>query len=405
MSVLPLQALPLELLRQRSSTKWRSYDDDVIPMFVAETDFPLAPAITAALHRAVEIGDTGYTPPRPGIDLDFADFADRRWGWRPDPARIRWTGDVMMGVVEVLRAVTSPGDRVVVTPPVYPPFYDTVEEAGAVVERVPLVDDGERWSLDLDGIERALAGGARSVLLCNPHNPTGTVHSRDSLAALARLAHRYDATVVSDEIHAPLTHAPAVFTPFLDAAPEAAEVGYAVTSASKTYNLAGLKCAVIVTGSDETAAVVRALPWEVEWRAGLFGVLANRAAFAAESDAWLDQLLAALDENRRLLADLLATHLPLARYRVPEAGFLAWVDVSAYGWGDNPAPFIRREARVALHHGPLFGAEGVGHVRINVGCAPDVLRDAIARIGALADDGGRGIRDRVGQTSARPVRQ
>ena len=383
MSVSPLQALPLDLLRQRSSTKWRSYGDDVIPMFVAETDFPLAPAITAALTRAVEIGDTGYTPPRPGIDLDFADFAERRWGWRPDPARIRWTGDVMMGVVEVLRAVTSPGDRVIVTPPVYPPFYDTVEEAGAVVERVPLIDGGQRWSLDLAGIERALAGGARSVLLCNPHNPTGTVHTRESLAALGRLSHRYGATVVSDEIHAPLTHAPSVFTPFLDAGPEAALVGYAVTSASKTYNLAGLKCAVIVTGDDATADVVRALPWEVEWRAGLFGVLANRAAFAAESDPWLDQLLAALDENRHLLADLLAEHLPLARYRIPEAGFLAWVDVSAYGWGDNPAPFVRREAKVALHHGPLFGTEGIGHVRINVGCAPELLREAIERIGRL----------------------
>lgn len=383
MSVPPLQALPLELLRQRSSTKWRSYGDDVIPMFVAETDFPLAPVITAALHRAVEIGDTGYTPPRPGIDLDFAAYADRHWGWRIDPSRIRWTGDVMMGVVEVLRAVTSPGDRVIVTPPVYPPFYDTVEEAGAVVERVPLIDDGERWSLDLAGIERALAEGARAVLLCNPHNPTGTVHERESLAALARLAARYGASVVSDEIHAPLTHAPAVFTPFLDAAPEAAAVGYTVTSASKTYNLAGLKCAVIVTGSESTAAVVRALPWEVEWRAGLFGVLANRAAFSVDSDEWLEALLAALDENRRLLAELLAEHLPLARYRVPDAGFLAWVDVSAYGWGENPAPFIRREAKVALHHGPLFGEQGVGHVRINVGCAPEVLRDAIERIGKL----------------------
>lgn len=384
MSVTPLQALPLDLLRQRSSTKWRSYDDDVIPMFVAETDFPLAPAITAALHRAVEIGDTGYTPPRPGIDVDFAAYAKRMWDWTIDPSRIRWTGDVMMGVVEVLRAVTSPGDRVIVTPPVYPPFYDTVEEAGAVVERVPLVDDGERWSLDLAGIERAFAGGARAILLCNPHNPTGTVHSRESLADLARLAERYGASVVSDEIHAPLTHAPAVFTPFLDAAPAAAAVGYAVTSASKTYNLAGLKCAVIVTGSEETATVVRSLPWEVEWRAGLFGVIANRAAFAAESDDWLASLLVALDDNRRLLAELLAEHLPLARYRLPDAGFLAWVDVSAYGWGDNPSPHIRREAKVALHHGPIFGEQGIGHVRINVGCAPEVLREAIARIGALA---------------------
>lgn len=384
MSVAPLTALPLDVLRRRSSTKWRSYGDDVIPMFVAETDFPLAPAITAALAEAVEIGDTGYTPPRPGIDADFAAFAERRWGWRPDPRRIRWTGDVMMGVVEVLRAVTSPGDRVIVTPPVYPPFYDTVEEAGAVVERVPLHDDGTAWVLDLEGIERELSRGARAVLLCNPHNPTGTVHSRESLAVLAQLARHYGAKVVSDEIHAPLTHAPAAFTPFLDAGPGAAEVGYAVTSASKTYNLAGLKCALIVTGSEETAAVVRSLPWEVEWRAGLFGVIANRAALAPESDEWLEGLLAALDHNRTLLEELLAEHLPLARYRVPEAGFLAWIDVSAYGWGDNPAPLLRREAGVALHHGPLFGEEGAGHVRLNFGCAPEVLREAVGRLGALA---------------------
>ncbi len=384
MSVAPLQALPLDRLRERTSAKWRTYGPDVLPLFVAETDFPLAPGIAEALHAAVERGDTGYTPPNSGLREAYADFAARRFGWQPDPDRMRSTCDVMMGVVEVLRAVIAPGDRVVITPPVYPPFYDGVAEAGGVVERVALRDTGEGWELDLPGIERALADGARAVLLCNPHNPTGTVHARAALAELARVAARHGAVVLSDEIHAPLSQPGAGFTPFLAASAESAEVGFAFVSASKAFNLAGLKCALMVAGSDAHAAVLRALPAEVEWRTGLFGVIAARAAFSPESDAWLDGLLAALDENRRLLAELLAAQLPAARYRIPDAGFLAWVDLSAYGWGENPATRIRRDARVALHHGPMFGDEGSGHVRINFGCAPDVLREAIARIGALA---------------------
>ncbi len=376
--------MPLHELRRRSSTKWRTYPDDVLPLFVAELDFPLAEPITDVLAQAVARGDTGYTPPDPGIRDAFAAYARRRWDWEVVPQRVRSTGDVMMGVVELLRRVIAPGEGVVITPPVYPPFGDCIEEAGGVVQRVPLSDTGEAWRLDLPGLEAAFAAGARAMLLCNPHNPTGTVHAREDLAALAGLADRYGVTVISDEIHAPLTQPGVSFTPYLAASPTAARHGFAVTSASKTYNLAGLKCAVMVAGCDETAAVLSALPAEVEWRTGLFGALANVAAFGPESDAWLASLLAALDENRRLLGDLLAEHLPSARYRMPEAGFLAWVDLTDLGWGENPAATILREAKVALHYGPAFGEEGAGHVRINIGCAPEVLREAIERIGALA---------------------
>jgi cystathionine beta-lyase len=382
-SVTPLQALPIDELRQRSSTKWRQYPPDVLPLFVAETDFPLAEPITRALTRAVALGDTGYTPPEPGIRAAYAGFAQRRFGWTVDPSRIRTTCDVMMGVVELLRRVTEPGDRVIITPPVYPPFYECIPEAGAVVERVPLLQSDSGWQLDLRGIEAALAAGARAVLLCNPHNPTGTVHSRASLAALADLAAAHGATVISDEIHAPLVQPGVVFTPFLDASPVAARTGFALVSASKAFNLAGLKCALMVAAAEETARVVEGLPAEVEWRTGLFGALAAVAAFSEESDAWLDAELAALDGNRRLLAELLAEHLPGARYRIPDAGFLAWVDLSHLGWGDNPASRILRDGKVALLHGPLFGDEGKGHVRINFGCSPAVLREAVERMGSL----------------------
>ncbi|PCE14033.1 aspartate aminotransferase [Microbacterium sp. SZ1] len=381
--MLEVTALPLAELRQRTSEKWREYPDDVLPLFVAETDFPLAPTISKTLHHAIDIGDTGYIASRTSLPATFAAFAERRFGWIPDPARMRTTADVSMGIVEILRRVTQPGERVVVTPPVYPPFYDLVDEAGAEVERVPLRDTGTAWELDLDGIRSALEDGATAVLLCNPHNPTGTVHDRESLRALAELADEFGAAVVSDEIHAPLAQPGTGFTPFLDTGEAAERVGYAVVSASKAFNLAGLKCALMVTASDATSAVVRGLPIEVEWRTGQLGLLAATAAFSEESDPWLDGLLRTLDENRVLLEDLLAARLPQARYRIPEAGYLAWIDLSGLGWGDNPSRRILREAKVALHFGPAFGAEGAGYVRLNFGTSPEIITEAIERIAAL----------------------
>ncbi|MEI3866544.1 aminotransferase class I/II-fold pyridoxal phosphate-dependent enzyme [Microbacterium sp. CCNWLW134] len=379
----PLEALPLADLRERSSAKWRAYPADVLPLFVAETDFALAPAISARLRRAVELGDTGYTAPGSGVREAYAGFAGRRFGWHPDPALMRTTCDVMMGVVEILRQVTRPGDRVIVMPPVYPPFFDAVAEAGAVVSRVPLVEGPEGPEIDLAGVDAALAAGARAVLLCHPHNPTGTVHQRRTLERLAELAAAHDAVVLSDEIHAPLAQPEAGFVPFLAVSDTAASVGFALVSASKAFNLAGLKCAIMVAATPERFGTLRSLPVEVEWRTGIFGAHAAIAAFA-DSDEWLGALLARLDVNRRLLDDLLASHLPLARFRIPPAGYLGWVDLSAYEWGDDPGRRILREARVAFHFGPQFGAEGRGHVRINFGCDPDVLREAVARVGALA---------------------
>ncbi|WP_372969489.1 MalY/PatB family protein [Microbacterium sp.] len=381
--MLEVTALPLAELRRRSSEKWREYPADVLPLFVAETDFALAPEIEAALRRAIDLGDTGYVASRTPLPQTYAEFARRRFGWEADPARMRSTADVSMGIVEILRRVTQPGERVIVTPPVYPPFYELVAEAGAEVERVPLRDTGSGWELDLDGIRAAFADGVTAMLLCNPHNPTGTVHSRDSLAALAEIADEYGAAVVSDEIHAPLAQPSAGFTPFLDTGDAAERVGYAVVSASKAFNLAGLKCALMVTATDATSSVVRGLPVEVEWRTGQFGLLAAVAAFSEESDPWLDGLLRTLDHNRVLLEDLLAAKLPEARYRIPDAGYLAWIDLSALGWGDNPARRILKEAKVALHFGPAFGDEGRGHVRLNFGTSTEILTEAIERIAAL----------------------
>ncbi|WP_331454260.1 aminotransferase class I/II-fold pyridoxal phosphate-dependent enzyme [Microbacterium mangrovi] len=238
----PTAADPMATLRRRTSEKWRSYPDDVLPMFVAEMDFPLAPAIKTALHEAVELGDTGYINPFDrGAARAFSDFAAARWGWTPDPRRMGITTDVSVVIVESLRRLIAPGDGVIITPPVYPPFYDMVPEAGGTVVEVPLTDDGAQYRLDLAGIDRALAAGARGILLCSPHNPVGLVHDRATLAELSRIVARHGGLVIADEIHAPLTHHGVEFTPYLTVSDEAREHAIAAESGSKAFNLAGLR--------------------------------------------------------------------------------------------------------------------------------------------------------------------
>ncbi|WP_298226647.1 aminotransferase class I/II-fold pyridoxal phosphate-dependent enzyme [Gryllotalpicola sp.] len=383
MAIEKAQAEPLEKLRQRRSSKWTTYPPDVLPLWVAETDYPLAPAIASALHAAVDRNDTGYVGRTTDVADAFAGFTARHWGWQVNPRRTLTTTDVSVVIVESLRALIEPGDGVIITPPVYPPFFDLIPEAGGKVVEVPLVDSGTRWSLDLEGIERAIAWGAKGVLLCNPHNPLGLVHSREQLTALAEIVERYGAFVVSDEIHAPLVHGDAVFTPYLSV-PDAAEHAIAAHSASKAFNLAGLKCALFVTEGDRMTAVVRGLWGEVRSRTGHFGRLATAAGYA-DGDDYLAGVVAAIEDNRLLLTTLLEEHLPLAKYRQPKASYLAWVDLGAYEeqLTDDPAKVILSKARIALSAGGGFGAQGRGHVRINLACAPEVLTEAIQRVAAL----------------------
>lgn len=374
--------------RTRTSEKYTTYPPEVLPMFVAEMDSVLAEPVREALERAVRNGDTGYVGLTRVLPEVFADFAGRRWGWDVDPDLVRTTTDVSVAAVEVLRRVIEPGDQVVVMPPVYPPFWDYVHEAGGTVTEVPLLppqgdpdlsDTTAGWRMDLDGVARAMADGARTVLLCNPHNPLGLVHSRDDLVALARIAAEWDAVVVSDEIHAPLTHADAVFTPFLTCGPEAVEHGVALTSASKAWNLAGTKCALVVGASERARGWFDAMPVEVVERTGILGYTASVAAFR-DGEPWLASLLAGLAGNRRVLAEELGDALPGARYRQPQASYLAWLDLRALPWGDDPARVLVDRAKVALSNGRDFGRQGVGHARLNFGCSEETLREGLARL-------------------------
>ena len=376
----PFDDCSLADLRARRSEKWATYPADVLPAFVAEMDVALAAPIKRALIDAIDRGDTGYAHPA-GLADAFADFAHAWFNWTVDSDRVVLVPDVTVGLAEVLRLTTPPGSGVVINTPAYPPFAPTIAEYGRRVVDVPLLDAARGWNLDFEGLERAFRAGARAYLLCNPHNPTGRVFVRDDLERIAALARRYDVVVVADENHAPLTLPGAVHTPFASLGDQVVPHAVTVISAAKAWNVAGLKCAVVVAGSESMRARLAMLPPEVQTRAGHLGVLAAIAAFR-EGRPWLTDLLTHLDRNRRLLSDLLAAQLPAVGYVPPEASYLAWLDCAGLGLGDDPAAHFLTEGRVALSRGLDFGANGAGYVRLNMGTSRALLEEAVRRMAA-----------------------
>jgi cystathionine beta-lyase len=372
--------LSLEALRGRRSQKWAAYEADVLPAWVAEMDFPLAPAVRDGLLEAVARGDCGYAHPGRLAEA-FAAFAATRFGWELDPGRVWLVPDVVVGIAEVLRLLTAPGDGVLVNPPVYPPFYAVIADGERRLLTAPLVESSEGWQLDLDAVEDAFARGARAYLLCNPHNPTGRVLAVAELEQIAELANRYDAVVISDEIHAPLTLPGATHTPFPMLGDERARRAVTITGASKAWNLAGLKAALVVAGSATMQAELKRLPRELVVHSGHLGVWASISAFDS-GGSWLDSLVSYLDGNRRLLEELLSAELPQVRYVPPQAGYLAWLDCRALPLGEDPAASFLERGRVALSSGPRFGEQGRGFARLNFGTSRQLLSEAVRRMAA-----------------------
>lgn len=370
---------PADLLRSsRSSLKWTRYPEGVLPLFVAEMDYPVSESIRQAIVERVAASDLGYIDSAGPLADAFAQFAARRWQWQLDAAAVRIATDVSAGIVEVLRYGVAAGSPVVVTSPVYPPFFELVEEARLPLVDIPLLESSAGWSLDLDRIEDAFIAGAKAMLLCNPHNPLGLPHDHAVLSELAMIAARYDVLIISDEVHAPLTYRGAVFTPFTAVATDAGARSITVTSASKGWNLAGMKCAVMVPSDARTLALLDGLPQEVASRASILGLHANVAAYNDEE--WLDATIGKIMHNDTLLAGLMRRRLPIVHYRRPSATYLGWLDFRDLGLGPDPAERVLQDARVALNSGPTFGAAGRGFARINFACSPSVLEEAVERM-------------------------
>jgi cystathionine beta-lyase len=371
-----LTELSLDQLRLRRSAKWRYFDEDVLPAFVAEMDFPLAAPVKIALAEAVELDDTGYGYPAGlGLAEAYVEFAAARFGWEVDPARVSPAPDVVNAITSLLRKLAKPGDKVIINTPVYHPFAMVIAELGLELAEAPLVDD----ALDLDAIDAQFRAGAVALILCSPHNPTGTVPTAAELKAIAEAAAAHGAWVLADEIHSPLILPGATHTPFLSVSEAAREHGIALVSASKAFNLAGLHCAQFVTASERAQEIVAGLPFAAT-HAGHFGAIASVAAYR-DGAPWLDDVIAVIDHNRSLLADLLAEKLPEVGYTPPHAGYLTWLDLRAFDLGDDPSEALLKRGRVALNPGPAFGPQGVGHARLNIGTSPALVEEAVKRIG------------------------
>jgi cystathionine beta-lyase len=366
----------LEILHQRRSEKWAPHAPDVLSATVAEMDFPLAPPVREALQRALDRDDLGYPGPAPrSLRRAFAGFAGRRLGWAVDEEQVSLAPDVMVGLVELCRVLARPDDVVAMATPAYPPFFRMLPEAGVRLREISLRSDG---SLDLEQLRAALRAGARALVLASPHNPTGRALPRAELEAIAELCAEHEAWVLADEIHAPLTLDGSRHTPWLEVSDAARHWGIALTSASKAFNTAGLKSALIVTAEPGARDLVGRVP-PLHDHTGLLGVLAAEAAFS-DGDPWLDAVLEQLAVNRAQLDLDLAGSLPGISWRLPQATYLAWLDCTELELGDEPdQPFLQR-GRIALSRGLDYGSPGAGHVRLNFATSPEHLADAVARM-------------------------
>ena len=379
MPPIEVTAFALEELRTHRSEKWREFPSDVLPLPVAEMDFPVALPIRELLMEMVSRSDLGYLGPIPEVALAFENFAKKRWSWVLDPNQIHIVTDVGVGVVEVLRLFTSPGDRVLINTPVYHNFNTWLQETNLEKVDVPFVQEGQEWKLDLGEVEEAYRRGVKAHLLCSPHNPLGYVYSKSELLKIAHLAREYSVIVISDEIHGPLTFSESTFTPFLSLGEEAESVGIVITAASKAWNIAGLKCAMVVSQSPVMDALLKKLPIAAHYRASILGAFATAKAFS-DGEEWLGAVIRALDFNRYLLRDLLDKKIPEIKYQVPHCTYLAWLDVEALNLGRNPSQVLLDRGRVALSPGEAFSPSAFNFVRLNFATSPEILTEAVNRM-------------------------
>jgi cystathionine beta-lyase len=370
-------------LHTHRSEKWRAFPRDVLPLPVAEMDFPVAEPIKALLTEMVAHSDLGYLGPIPELGLGFKKFANERWNWTVDEKQVRAATDVGVAVVEILRVFTQPGDSILISSPVYHNFYTWINETKLTLVDAPFERTGDEstnpWVINWSAIEKAYASGIKIHLLCSPHNPLGFIYTKQDLLKIVALAKKHGVLVISDEIHAPLTFSGETFVPMLSLGADAESVAICVTAASKGWNIAGLKCAIIISQNEQMNSKLANLAPAMHYRASLLGGFATAVAFA-DSGVWLDTVIAQLDHNRHLIKKLLAENLPTVRYHIPQNSYLAWIDVASLNLGADPSVALVEKARVAFNSGHTFGKQCDQYVRLNFATSPEIITEAIDRI-------------------------
>lgn len=374
-------AITEESLRATGATKWAT--PGKIGAFVAEMDYGIAPVIRQALTDSLTLAQTGYLPPEMSTELQKSttEWLESQFSWQVEPGRVRLLPDVLSGLGAMMEYFMPPQAPVIVTTPAYMPFVAIESIWHRPTIEVPLARDGERFVFDLDAIDAAFAQGGRLLVLCNPYNPVGRMLERAEMLAIAEVVERHGGRVFNDEIHAPLTFEGRQHIPYPTVCQEAARHSLTAMSASKAWNLPGLKCAELVISNDDDAARWEEVGLITEHGASNPGVLANAVAFR-EGRPWLEEVRTYLEGNRALAADLFARHLPEARVTIPEATYLSWVDFTAYDLPAEPAEFFDEHADVLLTAGLACGEVGGGCARLNLATTRPILTEIIERMGA-----------------------
>jgi cysteine-S-conjugate beta-lyase len=376
-------------LRSRGSFKWTAPGPDGLGAAVAEMDFGAAPPILDALAGLSATANFGYLPPPLADELAAAcaEFMARRYGWQTDPADIHPIPDVIKGLELAITQFSRPGSPVILPTPAYMPFLIVPKFLGREIIQVPMLDDGTGFfTFDLDGIDAAFRAGGHLLIFCNPYNPLGRVFHAGEMAQLTDLVDRHGGRVFADEIHAPLVYPGQRHIPYAATSETAAGHTLTATSASKAWNLPGLKCAQVILTNEADRKHWADMGMFASHGASNPGVVANIAAFR-RGEAWLDEVIGYLDDSRRLLAGLIRQELPGVRYRPPDGTYLAWLDCTALDLPQSPGELITDRARITVVDGPAFGTGGAGAFRFNFATPQPILAEMVEQIAAVLTRG------------------
>lgn len=381
-----IDAITADMLRAKGSWKWTAPGPGGFGAAVAEMDFGAAEPILAALGRLSADAAFGYLPPHLSDELGLAcaEFIRRKFGWTVDPARVHPVPDVIKALELAITHYSRPGSPVILPTPAYMPFLIVPGYLGRDIIQVPMRNSGGTFALDLEGIDAAFAAGGHVVIFCNPYNPLGRVFTADEMRDLTEVVDRHGGRVFADEVHAPLVYPGYRHIPYASTSDTAAAHTLTATSASKAWNLPGLKCAEVILTSDADARRWAELGMFATHGAANPGVVANIAAFR-EGEPWLADALAYLDDSRRLLADLVRSHLPHVRYQPPQGTYLAWLDCSDLGLAGSPGALVTERAQVTVVDGPAFGEGGAGSFRFNFATPQPLIAEMIGRIADVLD--------------------
>jgi cystathionine beta-lyase len=366
--------------RHSESIKWHCYDEDVLPLWLADMDFVSPEPVLRALHERVEHGVFGYSMAPPELLEVIVERLQRLYGWQVSPEALVFLPGVVTGFNLACHALASPGDGVLIQTPVYWPILSAPAGAGLTNDEMELTRRADgRYEIDFDLFEEAIADRTRIFILCNPHNPVGRVFRREELEQMAEICLRHDIVICSDEIHCDLVFQGSRHLPIASLAPEIADQTITLMAPSKTFNLPGLKCSVAIVQNPELREKLKTTHTGLVHGINVMGYAAALAAYR-EGQAWLDELLPYLEANLDYLLQYVEAHLPGISMSKPEGTYLAWLSCHQAGIQGNPHEFFLKQARVAVTDGAIFGRGGEGFVRLNFACPRSMLTEALDRM-------------------------